>query len=167
MHEDIVTVAGKSFRRASWPRRIVGRLIDLIFLMFFNIACSLVSEGLAGISLILSGFYLLFGNGLLGGSSLGKRLTGQKVIETRYGGPCSWIQDGMRHKYLFFVNLLFLILLAYDSSQGCFDTPETYVVLTKPLTSDELDTLKEKPAKLNLAGLRETMAKMGRERPRS
>lgn len=166
MHEDIVTVAGKPFRRASWRRRVVGRLIDLVFLMLVNVASALVNEPLGVVSMILSGFYLLFGNGLLGGGSIGKRLTGQRVLETRHGGPCSWIQDGMRHKYLFFLSLPFLILLAYDSSQGCFDTPETYVVLAKPLTAAEMETLKEKPARLNLAGLHETMAKMGPKRHR-
>ena len=85
------------------------------------------------------------GDGLLAGRSIGKRLTGLKVIETRHGGPCTIMQDFIRHRYVLFANPIFLILSAYDSSQGWFDTPETYAVRATPLTAEEVEPFNRSP----------------------
>jgi RDD family len=157
MHFEIVTVAGQQYHKATWPRRIAGRLLDITLLVG---ACTVAGENFLVITVPLSIVYLLIGDGLLRGASLGKRLTGMKVIDAKHGGPCSIIQDLVRHRYLFFTNPVFLLLTAYDSAQGCFDNPELYIVRTTPLTTAEREARCEKPAKLDLAGMRVTLQKI-------
>ena len=125
--------------------------------------CTLAGESLLPITVPLSGVYLLVGNALLRGRSIGKRLTGLKIIDARHGGYCSVGQDLIRHRYLFFYNPIVLLLTAYDVSEGCFETPEIYVVLTSPLTLSERELLREKPAKLDLEGMRTTLEQMRAE----
>ncbi len=154
MRENIVEVAGQYYRRATWPRRIFARGIDLLF---FVMLWAMSGEVLRVILSLLFIAYVFIGNGLFR-RSLGKRLAGIKVIDARYGGPITPIQDFVRHRYLFFYNPLFLLLTAYDASQGCFDKPETYVVDATPVTPAEVDTIKEKPAKLDLKAMRKGLS---------
>jgi hypothetical protein len=158
--QDIITVAGQQYRKARWSRRILGRLIDIVLLI---LTCTLAGERLLVFTVPLSMGYLVFGNALLGGRSIGKRMTGMKIIDAKHGGPCSTIQDLVRHRYLFFSNPIFLLLTAHDTARGCFDKPELYVVRNSPLTSAEREALKEKPAKLDLLGMRATMEKIREE----
>lgn len=157
VHSEIVTVAGQQYRKATWPRRIGARLIDILLLI---IICTLAGESLLPLTFLLSVIYLFIGNALLRGASVGKRLTGLKIVETKHGGPCGVIQDLFRHRYLFFYNPIFLALSAYDSAQGYFDKPELYVVRTAPPIPEERAAQQEKPAKLDLAGMRATLQKM-------
>ena len=112
--------------------------------------CILAGSTRLPLTVIVSILYFVIGDGLLAGRSIGKRLTGLKVIETRHGGPCTLTQDFIRHRYVLFANPIFLILSAYDSSQGCFETPETYVVRATPLTAEEVEVLQPKPLPENL-----------------
>jgi hypothetical protein len=162
MHFEVITVAAQQYRLATWPRRIVARIMDLLLVVEIWITAGtwFLPVGVA-ISVVLSGVYLLIGNGLLRGRSIGKRLAGLKIIDARHGGPCTVLQDFIRHRYLLFSNPVFLLLTAYDASKGLLEKPELYVVMAEPLTSTETEERKEKPAKLNLAGLRETYQKLG------
>jgi hypothetical protein len=147
MRDKVVTVAGRNYRRATWPRRLLARGVDLVLLC---VACTLAGTMLLPLTVPLSFVYLVLGDGLLAGRSIGKRFTGLKVIETRHGAACTPMQDFVRHRYLFFANPMFLLFSAYDSAQGYFDTPETYVVATTPLASEEVERLKPKPPPENL-----------------
>jgi uncharacterized RDD family membrane protein YckC len=158
MRENIVTVSGLQYRRATWPRRIVARAIDVAILVSF---CALFGGKFLPFTVPLSIVYLFTGNGLLAGRSIGKRLTGLKIIDARHGGPITPVQDFVRHRYLFFYNPIFLLLTAIDTSRGYFDKPETYVVAAKPLSPGEIEVLKEKPGKLDLEAMRKSL-----ERPK-
>jgi len=158
MESDIITILGQQYRRATWPRRIAARLIDIFVVIgIWMVGTRILGDGWLAFAVPLAIIYLLIGNALFGGRSLGKRLIGIRIVERRHGGPCSVIQDLVRHRYLFFANPIVLLLTAYDASQGCFDEPELYVVFASPLTSTERETLKEKPAKLDLAGMRASL----------
>jgi hypothetical protein len=147
MRDKVVTVAKRNYRRATWPHRLLARALDLVVLA---ILCTIAGPAWLPLTVPASLVYSALGDGLLAGRSIGKRLTGLKVIETRHGGPCTLIQDFVRHRYAFFTNPIFLVLSAYDSSQGCFDTPETYVVRAAPLTAEEAERLQPKPPPENL-----------------
>lgn len=157
MNTEIVTVAGQQYHKADWPRRILARLVDgmLVF-----VAWGIFGGWLLLFAVPLGLAYLLMGNALCGGRSLGNRMAGLKVIDAVHGGPCSAIQELVRHRYILFYNPLFVLLTAYDTTQGCFDKPELYVVRDGPLTLEEQEELREKPAHLNLAGLRDTLQKL-------
>jgi len=150
MRGNIVEVAGQYYRRATWPRRILARGIDVLL---FVIVWSMSGEALRIVVSLLFVGYVFIGNGLFR-RSLGKRIAGIKLIDARYGSPITPVQDFVRHRYLFFYNPLFLLLTAYDASQGCFDKPETYVVHSNPVTPAEIDIMQEKPAKLDLEAMR-------------
>lgn len=156
MHSEIVTVAGQQYRKATWQRRIIARLIDISLLI---VTCTLAGESFLPLTIPLSIIYIFTGNALLRGASVGKRLTGMKIIDAKHGRACGVIQDFFRHRYLFFFNPIFLALSAYDSVQGYFDKPELYVVCTAAPTTEERAALQEKPAKLDLAGMRATLQK--------
>ena len=158
MRENIVTVGGLLYRRATWPRRIAARAMDVAILVSF---CALCGGELLPFTVLLSIVYLFLGNGLLRGRSIGKRMAGLKIIDARHGGSITAVQDFVRHRYLFFYNPIFLLLTAFDASRGYFDKPETYVVPTKPLSPEEIEALKEKPAKLDLEAMRKSL-----ERPK-
>src|SRR5437764_14971185 len=153
MYSEIVTVAGQQYRKAAWPRRIAARLIDILVVIA---VCAIAGENLLVLTVPLSIIYLLLGNGFLRGQSLGKRLSVIKVIDATHGRQCSVIQELVRQRYLFFTSPLFLALNAFDSAQGCFDKPELYVVRTSQFTPEEREAMREKPAKLDLAGMRNT-----------
>lgn len=157
MSSEIVTIAGQQYRKATWPRRIAARLIDIVIV---SGVCTIAGESLLLLTGPISICYLLLGNAVLRGRSVGKRLTGMRIINSKHGGPCSMMQDLIRHRYLFFTNPIFLLLTAYDSSEGYFDEPELYVVLTTPLTLTEREALREKPAKLDLEGMRTTLERI-------
>lgn len=65
---------------------------------------------------------------------------------------------------LLFSNPIFLLLTAYDDAQGCFDKPDIYVVSTAPITDAEREVMREKPAKLDLAGMRASLQKERQQR---
>jgi uncharacterized RDD family membrane protein YckC len=157
---DFITVAGQQYRKATWPRRILGRLIDIALVL---VLCTLGGERLFALTMPLSMAYLVFGNALLGGRSIGKRMAGMKIIDANHGRPCSLLQDLVRHRYFYFGNPIVLLLIAYDTAQGHFDKFAVYVVRNSPLTSSEREALKEKPAKLDLVGMRATMQKIREE----
>ncbi len=159
MHEDIITVAGLQYRKASWFLRVVAQMID-VALVFGLCVITARSLALSLIMLLVAVIYLLVGSGLLRGATLGKRLVGIKVMEARHGGPCSVIQDFLRHRYLLFANPVFLLFMAYDSAQGSLDQPETYVVHADPVTIPEVEVVPAKPAKLDLAGMRDAIQKI-------
>ena len=154
MHERVVEIAGRHYRRATWSRRILAQTIDIVLIIVIIAAGG---ENLALITVPAAIIYLLCGSGLLGGRSVGKRLTGLKIIDARHGGACSPVQDFVRHRYLFFANPIFLMLSAYDTSQGYFDTPETFVVEANALSTAEEEALREKPARLDLEAMRRRM----------
>lgn len=156
IHENIVTVAGQHFRKASWPRRIVARLIDVLLVATI---CALSGSSLLLFTLLLSIIYLSIGNSLLAGRSIGKRLTGLKAIDARHGCPVTPIQDLVRCKYILVTSPIFLALNALDESRGCFDKPEAFVVMATPLQAGEIAMLQEKPAKLDLEGMRRSILK--------
>lgn len=159
MNEDIVTVAGLHYRRAAWRRRIVAGAIDILLLAAF---CILLGGPLLALTVPLSIVYLFIGNGLLRGRSIGKRVTGLKIIDARHGVPITPVQDLIRHRYLLFANPLFLALTVFDQSQGSFDKPETFVVAATPVPPDEIQTPREKPAKLQLEAMRKSLERRNR-----
>ena len=156
IHSEIVTVAGQQYSKATWPHRIAARLFDIVLVIT---VCTVAGESLLPLTVPLSIIYLFIGNGLFRGASLGKRVTGLTIIDAKHGRPCSVIQDLVRHRYLFFANPVVLLLTAYDSAQGHFDNPELYIVRTTPPTPAQREALREKPAKLDLAGMRATLQK--------
>src|SRR6201995_1550919 len=97
MHEKLVTVAKRNYRRPAWPHRLLARGLDLVVLAIFG-----TIAGTTWLALIVTVaiVYFAVGDGLLAGRNIGKRLTGLKVIETRHGGPCTLIQDFIRHRYV-------------------------------------------------------------------
>ena len=117
MRDKVVTVAKQNYQRATWPHRLLARGFDLGPVAML---CILAGSTWLPLTVIVSILYFVIGDGLLAGRSIGKRLTGLKVIETRHGGPCTLTQDFIRHRYVLFTNPIFLVLSAYDSSQGCF-----------------------------------------------
>jgi uncharacterized RDD family membrane protein YckC len=125
MAEKEVTVAGEHYELATWPQRIVAKSIDLVVVVIIFVVGETIFPSTGYLA---STVYLFSGNGLLLGRSIGKRIVGLRVIDARHGRPISMVQDLVRHRYLLFLNLIFLFLTAYDESQGCFDKPETYVV---------------------------------------
>jgi hypothetical protein len=147
MPPEIVIIAGRQYCKANWSARITGRVIDVVFVMF-------VVAIFGPVAWLFGIVYLLFGNAFMGGQTLGRRAAGVKVIDSKEGRPCTFFAELLRQRYLFFANPIFLLLSAYDSSQGYFDKPELYVVRTAPPTSTELERPPEKPAKLDLAGMR-------------
>ncbi len=104
--------------------------------------------------------YVFLGSGLMKGASLGKRAMGLRVIEARHGGPCGLMQDFLRQRYLLSGNPISLVLTFYDSVTDRLGEQETYVVHATPLTAAEREVPPEKPAKLDLAGMGETLRKM-------
>jgi RDD family protein len=154
MPSETVTIAGQPYRTASWRRRIVARAIDLTLV---NFVCAIGGASFALLTLPLSVVYLLAGNALLRGQSLGKRLTAIKVIDAKHGSPCRVVQELIRQRYLFFSNPIFLALTAYDSAQGHLDKPEFYVVGTSEFIPEVSEAPREKPAKLDLAGIQATV----------
>src|SRR4051812_45543145 len=98
MHSEIVTVAGQQHSKATWPRRIAARVLDPVLLIA---VCTVAGENWLPLTIPLSIIYLLIGNALMRGASVGKRLTGLKIIDATHGRPCSVIQDLVRHRYLF------------------------------------------------------------------
>lgn len=152
-------MAGKQFQRATWRQRIVARGIDVLFLAGL---CALLGGNLLPLTISLSVIYLLIGNGLLAGRSIGKRLTGLKVIDARHGGPITPLQDFIRQRYVLFASPLFLLLTAFDESQNCFDKPETFVISAAPVLPKDTETPLEKPAKLQLEAMRKSLERPGR-----
>lgn len=158
LRENIVNAGGRHYRLATRRRRIAAGAIDLAAVVLL---CVPAGATLRLFAALVSIVYLLAGNGLLAGRSLGKRLTGLKVIDARHGGPITPAQDFVRHRYLFYYNPVFLLLTALDASRGYFDKPETYVVNVRALLPEEIEVLKEKPAKLDLEAMRKSL-----ERPK-
>ncbi len=157
MDSEIITAGSQQYAVAGWPQRVVARGLDFMVVM---VGCTVGGE-IGGAFLLLGGIvYLFIGSGLMKGASLGKRAVGLKVIEARHGGPCSVTQDLTRQYYLFSFNPIFWALRAYDASKGSFAKPETYVVQATPLTAAEREVPPEKPAKLDLAGMGETLKKL-------
>lgn len=164
MLPEIVTVAGKDYRLARWPRRIMARFIDVAIAI---VVC--IAVGVAGgddwltLAIPLTLAYLVLGSALLGGQSLGKRVLGIKVIDAKHGRPCGVMQDIVRQRYLLYYNPLFLALSAFDTAQGYHDQPELYVVRTSEVTASDRaarqEVAKEKPAKLDLAAMRASLQK--------
>ena len=177
MDSDIITAGSQQYRVAGWPPRVVARVLDFIFIivvgslagdylaqmldMVWLLGARSVSGNLAAVVVLPAGFiYLFLGSGLTMGASLGKRAMGLKVIDSRHGGPCGVLQDLLRQRYLLYGNPVFMALLAYDATRGALDRQATYVVLAKPLTAAERDVPPKKPAKLDLAGMGETLKKL-------
>ncbi|HWB60285.1 MAG TPA: RDD family protein [Chthoniobacteraceae bacterium] len=117
MHENIVSVAGLHYRRATWPRRIAARMIDIAILTAF---CVLTGETYRPLAVLLSIIYLFLGNGLLGGRSIGKHIMGIKVIDARHGGAITPAQDFVRHRYLFYYNFIFFAFVRLGRGKGLF-----------------------------------------------
>lgn len=177
MDSDIITAGGRQYRVAGWQRRVVARALDLVLIM---VGCGLGGESLARLldmTRLLGGrsvsgeaaaafvlpvalFYFFLGNGLLKGASLGKRVVGLKVIEARHGGPCGVLQDFLRQRYFLNTNPISLVLTFYDSVMDRLYEQETYVVEAAPVTVAESEVPPGKPAKLDLAGMGETLKKL-------
>jgi hypothetical protein len=158
MRAEIVTVAGQRYSLASWRRRAGAAVLDIAFLAGLISLDAVAGEWLLALTIPCALFYAFFGNALLQGATIGKRLMGIKVIDARHGSPCTYMQDFVRHRYLFLGSFLFLVLSAFDSAQGAFSRPEVYLVRTvPPLPSDESPP--EKPAKLDLAGMKASLQK--------
>lgn len=157
----IVPIAGQHYRKAPWSQRIMARVIDLVLL---SVGCAMAGAPFTGLVGIFGLIYFLVGDALFGGATAGKRLLRIKVIDARHGGPPTFFQDLLRHRYLFFFNFVFLALTAYDTARGDFDTPEVWVVCADPVSPPQPEkTPGEKPAKLDLAGMRETLQQIRNE----
>ena len=159
MRADIVTIAGQQYGKAAWSRRIVAQMIDLALVLF---ACAMVGKSfvLSLIMIALSTAYFLVGCGLMKGATVGKRLVGIKVLETRHGGPCSVIQEFLRHRYLLFANPVFMLFMAYDSAKGSLEHGETCVVQDMPVKVEEGKVPDSRPARLDLNGMRDVIQKI-------
>lgn len=177
MDSDIITAGSQQYRVAGWPRRVVARGLDFIFIigvcilggeylarmleMIWLLGARSVSGRMAVAFVLPAGIiYLFLGNGLLKGASLGKRVLGLKVIDARHGGACGVLQDFLRQRYLLNNNPISLVLTFYDSVTDRLFEHETYVVHASPLTVVEREVPPEKPAKLDLAGMGETLKKL-------
>lgn len=171
MDPEIITVAGRLYRRAGWPQRVAAKVIDLLLVFVWlgvagahASATGSVVEGVV-VPLVALGYFLA-GNGLLHGASVGKRLIGLKVIDGTHGASCGVALDLLRHRYLLMANPLFLVLTAYDASQGCFEKADHYVVQVEPVSAAEVKAkvdealAQQRPAKLDLAGLKGTLQHM-------
>ena len=156
MREDIVIVRDVYYRLPRRSRRIASWTIDLLLLASI---CILLGVTLLPFTIPLAVIYLFLGNGIFGGRNMGKRIMGLKIIDAKHGCAITPLQDLVRHRHALFHSPVFLALAAFDSLQGNFDKPETYVVIAKPLTSDEIAALAEKPAKLDLEGMRRSLQK--------
>lgn len=157
MDSDIITAGRQQYRVAGWPQRVVARGLDVVLVVF---ACAMPGE-IFGVLQVPAGLiYLILGSGLMKGASLGKRAMGLKVIESRHGGPCGVMQDFLRQRYFLYGNPMMLVFMVYDSVTDRLYQPETCVVLSTPLTAAETEVPPEKPAKLDLAGMGETLRKM-------
>ena len=160
MPPEIVTIAGRPYCKAKWPARITGRVIDLVFVM--------IATAIFGPVAWLFGIpYLLFGNAFMGGHTLGRRAAGIKVVDSKEGNPCTLLPEIVRQRYFFYANPIFLLLSAHDSAQGYFDKPELYVVRIAPPTPAELEKPPEKPARLDLAGMRAALERDLSERQKA
>ncbi|MCX6847838.1 MAG: RDD family protein [Verrucomicrobia bacterium] len=177
MDSVIITAGSQQYRVAGWPRRVVARGLDFVVIivgccvageylsqmldMVWLLGARSVSGRMAGAFVVPVGIiYLFLGNGLMKGASLGKRVMGLKVIDARHGGPCGVLQDFLRQRYIFSGNPISLVLTFYDSVADRLLEQETYVVHATPLTLVEREVPPEKPAKLDLAGMGETLKKL-------
>jgi len=167
MHRpEIVTIGKEKYYKATWPRRIAARLIDLALVAGVYLVAALASGKFLLLAIPVSLLYLVIGNGLFEGASLGKALTGLVVLDAKHGCPCSVIQDLVRQRYLFCFKFPILLFIMLDSAKGEFDKPEVYVVRKRPLTAAEREEAQrarsvstEKPARLDLAAMRASLQK--------
>ncbi|MBN8420512.1 MAG: RDD family protein [Verrucomicrobia bacterium] len=159
MSTDVITIAGQQYSKAAWSRRIVAQIIDLALVLF---ACAMVGKSfvLSLIMIALSTAYFLIGSGLMKGATVGKRFVGVKVLETRHGGPCSVVQEFLRHRYLLFANPVFMLFMAYDSAKGSLEPLETCVVQDMLIKVEEGKVPESKPARLDLNGMRDVVQKI-------
>lgn len=159
--DEIITAGMHQCRRAGWRQRVLARIVDLGLIM---VGSGIGGDVLGG-PIVLAGIvYWFIGSGLMDGASVGKRIMGLRVIDARHGGPCSVMQDLLRHRYLLSLNPVYIALRAYDAAQGHLENAETHVVKAALLTAAEKDAVsevaREKPAKLDLSGMGETLRKM-------
>lgn len=163
--DEIITAGVHQYRLAGWMQRGMACMVDLGLIV---VASGLGGDVLGGLIVLAGIGYWFIGSGLMDGASVGKRVMGLRVIDARHGGPCSVLQDLHRHRYLLNINPVFIALRAYDAAQGHLELPETYVVKAAPLTAAEKDVgseaIREKPAKLDLSGMGETLRKMRESR---
>ncbi|MBN8422779.1 MAG: RDD family protein [Verrucomicrobia bacterium] len=165
MDSDIITAGSQQYRVAGWLPRVVARGLDLLFILMVCIGggeCLAQVSGKMAVAFVLSAgiLYFFLSNSLMRGASLGKRVVGLKVIEARHGGPCGLWQDFLRQRYFLAKNPILLVLTFYDSVTDRLEESETYVVHAVPLTAAEHEVPPEKPAKLDLAGMGETLKKL-------
>ncbi|MCE9610608.1 MAG: RDD family protein [Chthoniobacter sp.] len=160
MPSEIVTVAGQPYRLATWPRRITARVIDVVIAVF---TCGLPGEAIGRYLYPFGIVYLVLGSAILRGQTAGKVLMGIGVIDATHGRRCTFGQELVRSRYIFYYNPIFLALSAFDAARGCFEKPETYVVRTAQFTPEEREMMREKPARLDLTGMRASIQKMREE----
>jgi|GEM_PF-3513159 len=166
MDSDIITAGTQHYRVAGWLPRVVARVLDIFFIVG---VCAVGGEYLkravskemaVACVLLVSALYLLIGNGLMKGATLGKRLVGLKVIEARHGGPCGVLKDFLRQRHIFSGNPISMVITFYDSVTERLLEQETHVVHATPLKEAGREVPPEIPAKLNLDGMGETLRKM-------
>jgi uncharacterized RDD family membrane protein YckC len=92
----------EEWKRAGFLLRTIAKILD-----FLIIAAAVEIVPKAGFFAGLA--YLLVGDGLPGGSSLGKKLMGIKVISTETNAPCSFRDSILRNSILGAGYLLFRI----------------------------------------------------------
>ena len=87
---------------ATLPQRLTAKIIDVVTSALFLVGATAglmylpLPQPLAGIlpllPFLLSFLYMLLGDGLFNGSAIGKRLMGLRVIQYRFGTPCTLFQ---------------------------------------------------------------------------
>jgi uncharacterized RDD family membrane protein YckC len=90
---------------ASLGDRLVGQLVDGIvgvIVVFATLPFARQLSDTPAISIALGIGYLLFGDGLPGGQSIGKHLVNTAVVDSKTDAPCTLLQSAIRNALGFF-----------------------------------------------------------------
>lgn len=163
----IVTVGKREYALAPRSRRFFAGVIDLSLAFLPLFASGDYWIVVAPIALA----YLFMGDGVLRGQRVGKRICGLKVIDARHGTACTVLQDFTRNcgrGSVISYEGIGGLLRAYDHIVGNIPSrPEIYVILTRPVTDADRPAapLPEKPAVLDLEGMKRSLKKRKTYRP--